>query len=102
MMNEQGFTLADSLLSLAAIIVMTAFLLPLMAAMNVQSQAAWSKEKGMRMLYEQGEKQVYSGEDFKLEKTIDGRPADISWETHQGKAEVCLFMEEEQWCIKEQ
>ncbi|MBM7650464.1 hypothetical protein JOC78_003455 [Bacillus ectoiniformans] len=101
-MNEEGFTLADSLLSLAAIMAMTVFILPLLAAMTVQSHAAWNKEKGMRMLYEESEQQIYSREDFYSEKVINGQWADISWETKQEKAEVCLHMEKVHWCAKEQ
>ncbi|MEK4028822.1 MULTISPECIES: type II secretion system protein [Bacillaceae] len=98
--NEGGFTLAESLLSLMVIAMLAAFILPLMGQMTGQSKALWERQKGMRLLYEEGAKQMIEGEDFHVVYEREGEKYDISWETSIGSA--CFEVSGEVYCIKKQ
>lgn len=98
--NEKGFTLAESLLSLMALAMLAAFILPFMIQMTGQSKALWEKQKGMRLLYEQGERHLLEGKDFHNVYHREGERYDISWETANGTA--CVTLSGEASCIKKQ
>lgn len=98
--NERGFTLAESLLSLMVIAILAAFILPLMVQMTGQSKALWERQKGMRLLYEEGGKRMIERKDFHLVYEGEGERYDISWETSTGSA--CFEVSGEVYCIKKQ
>ncbi|MFK2824352.1 type II secretion system protein [Bacillus sp. B190/17] len=98
--NEKGFTLAESLLSLMIMAMLAAFILPFMVQMTSQSKALWDKQRGMRILYEEGEKRWNERRDFHVVYNEAGEMYDISWETT--KAAACLEVSQQEICIKEQ
>ncbi|WP_191991724.1 competence type IV pilus minor pilin ComGE [Bacillus aerolatus] len=98
--NEKGFTLAESLLSLMVLVTLAVFLLPLMMQMTGQSKALWEKQKGMRILYEEGEKRLLEGKNFHFTYHGEGERYDISWETSE--ATVCYEFSGQAACIKKQ
>ncbi|WP_203361767.1 type II secretion system protein [Bacillus sp. REN10] len=97
--NEQGFSLAESLLSFSAILIVTIFILPLLLQMIGQSKALWEREKAMRVLFEEGEKYFQEDVDFTYVYVEEGEQYQVSWEA---KTAACVEVSGKSFCIQQQ
>ncbi|WP_338750069.1 hypothetical protein [Bacillus sp. FJAT-52991] len=97
--NEKGFSLAESLLSLSAVLILTILILPLLLQMIGQSKALWEREKAMRILFEEGEKRLREGNSFTYVYVEEGEEYKISWEA---RAVACVEVSGKQFCIQQQ
>ncbi|MGM7635547.1 hypothetical protein [Bacillus sp. Hm123] len=97
--NEKGFSLAESLLSLSAVLILVMLILPLLLQMIGQSKALWEREKAMRVLFEEGEKRLHEGESFSYIYVEEGEEYHISWEA---KSAACVEVSKKKFCIQQQ
>ncbi|WP_157796238.1 type II secretion system protein [Bacillus xiapuensis] len=100
---EQGFTLAESLLSLFIIMLLTALMVPLLMQMTTQPHRQWEQEQMIRILLEEGEKRLLEQKNFtSIYEGEEGETYRIIWETSAGKAEACVQNHSSAICIQEQ
>lgn len=97
--NEKGFSLAESLLSLSAVLILTMLILPLLLQMISQSKSLWEREQAMRVLFEEGEKRLHEGTSFTYVYIEKGEEYHILWEP---KAAACVEVSRKEFCIRQQ
>jgi prepilin-type N-terminal cleavage/methylation domain-containing protein len=99
--NEKGFTLLESLLSLAVVVLMAQWLFPLMFHMVIKLETASNEETGMRLLYEELEENFakINWNSWRKEENIHYR---LYWgENEKRKQFACVQTSETKTCLEE-